>query len=662
MNYDYKNLRPFKWFVLQNFPFIEADFDAITNWQLFCKLGEEINKLINSENLTGQQVEDLTNAFNSLQSYVNNYFDNLDIQEEVNEKLDEMAEGGELAEIISQYLQTQAIIGFNTNANLKSANNLANGSFARTYGKNTYNDGKGAFYKIRETINTDVPDDDNIIALTNYPTLIAEKMPETKIFINVKDYGAYGDGVHDDITAIQNCINQFPHKTIYFPEGTYLISSPIIIKSGNEFQVNLKLDSNATIKSNSQIESLIEIGKNIEGTYDRYSAYGKNLISGGVLDCSNATYGIFIDSNRKFTTIENLSMINVANFGIYTDRGENTSISSDCRILNVSISGVGSDITGSTGIYLYGTDNELNEIRLQKLKKGIVTFGGDLISNVHITGDYSTNNVTANNYNDSIGIELNGSSFFNNIYVDTMGISILMNAGGAVFNCNNFYTFYWKKDSSFETIIFKFKNLGYVRISNCELDLPDVGIVKGVDISEISETRDRANFIYRKSMIIKNLLIKNPHMLNQFDKLNTYQIQENLNNIIDTFPAPWTLRMNQNQYYKLCGLKEGLYKLIITNNEDQQVQAIINANSNGSIQITNLINNSHVNEYSLHLLNPTSIDNINYYTLALKSNNTSCFYSPTIYIQDIFTNEIFNITRPDIPIENPTIVASANFN
>ena len=45
-NYNFKKLCPFKWFVLQNFPFIEADFDAITNWQLFCKLGEEINKII----------------------------------------------------------------------------------------------------------------------------------------------------------------------------------------------------------------------------------------------------------------------------------------------------------------------------------------------------------------------------------------------------------------------------------------------------------------------------------------------------------------------------------------------------------------------------------------------------------------------------------------
>lgn len=109
-NFEYKKIYPFKWFVLQNFPFIEADFDAITNWQLFCKLGEEINKLINSENSLGNQVETLTNAFIELQNYVNNYFENLDIQEEVNNALDEMAQSGELDRVIENYVDYCYII------------------------------------------------------------------------------------------------------------------------------------------------------------------------------------------------------------------------------------------------------------------------------------------------------------------------------------------------------------------------------------------------------------------------------------------------------------------------------------------------------------------------------------------------------------------------
>lgn len=100
--FEYKNLTPFKWFVLENFPFIEADFDALTEWQLFCKLGKEINKIINSENTLGAQMENVTNAFIELQNYVNNYLDNLDVQDEINIKLNEMVQDGTLAEIINQ--------------------------------------------------------------------------------------------------------------------------------------------------------------------------------------------------------------------------------------------------------------------------------------------------------------------------------------------------------------------------------------------------------------------------------------------------------------------------------------------------------------------------------------------------------------------------------
>ena len=171
MNKDFKyyTLSPFKWFMLENFPFIEADFDALTNWQLFCKLGKEMNKIIDSTNTLGTQVESLTD-------YVNNYFDNLDIQEELNIKLDEMAESGELAELISQYLELQSIIGYNNINELSQATNLLDGSYARTLGKNTYNDGLGSFYKIRQRLNSDVIDNYNIISLVNTTNLVAERI------------------------------------------------------------------------------------------------------------------------------------------------------------------------------------------------------------------------------------------------------------------------------------------------------------------------------------------------------------------------------------------------------------------------------------------------------------------------------------------------------
>ena len=109
-NFNYKKLRPFKWFMLQNFPFIEEDFDAITYYQLLCKVIEYLNKVIDSQNLTGEQVETLTDAFNTLKDFVDNYFENLDVQEEINNKLDEMVEDGTLELLINKRVVSQSLL------------------------------------------------------------------------------------------------------------------------------------------------------------------------------------------------------------------------------------------------------------------------------------------------------------------------------------------------------------------------------------------------------------------------------------------------------------------------------------------------------------------------------------------------------------------------
>jgi hypothetical protein len=93
--------------------------------------------------------------------------------------------------------------------------------------------------------------------------------------INVKDYGATGNGSNDDSTAVQNAANAASGKTLYFPQGTYIVknikvfdntrvagagqsmttlkllplatndNSPIINVMGNNVVVdNIKLDGN----------------------------------------------------------------------------------------------------------------------------------------------------------------------------------------------------------------------------------------------------------------------------------------------------------------------------------------------------------------------------------------------------------------------------------
>ena len=159
-------LPPFKFFALQNFPFIEEDFDTLKNYELMCKIVEYIKK--NIVPTVDEHTEQIDNLLN--------WFDNLDVQEEIDTKLDEMAESGELADIIAQYLQLAGVLAFDTLDDLVNAENIVNGSICRTLGTESLNDGYGAFYKIRELINTDVVDGVNLVAIANYNNLVAEKI------------------------------------------------------------------------------------------------------------------------------------------------------------------------------------------------------------------------------------------------------------------------------------------------------------------------------------------------------------------------------------------------------------------------------------------------------------------------------------------------------
>ena len=145
MKKEFFKLTPFKMQVVQSFPFIDADFDALTNYELLCKVVDYLNKTVSNVDLLNEKVEEFQH-----------YFDNLDVQEEINNKLDDMAESGELTDIIAQYLQLAGVLAYNTVADMKTAENLIAGSITKTLGFHTLGDDGGAFYKIRTVTNEDV--------------------------------------------------------------------------------------------------------------------------------------------------------------------------------------------------------------------------------------------------------------------------------------------------------------------------------------------------------------------------------------------------------------------------------------------------------------------------------------------------------------------------
>ena len=80
--------------------------DSMSYYECLCALLNYINDTIVPDiNNTNDGLGELQGFYEDLQSYVNTYFDNLDVQEEINNKLDAMVINGTLETLIGAYIQ-----------------------------------------------------------------------------------------------------------------------------------------------------------------------------------------------------------------------------------------------------------------------------------------------------------------------------------------------------------------------------------------------------------------------------------------------------------------------------------------------------------------------------------------------------------------------------
>lgn len=78
--------------------------DSLSYYELLCKVVIYLNNVIKTVNNISESMQNIVVIFEELKKFVEDYFKNLDVQDEIDKKLDEMAANGQLSSILAEAL------------------------------------------------------------------------------------------------------------------------------------------------------------------------------------------------------------------------------------------------------------------------------------------------------------------------------------------------------------------------------------------------------------------------------------------------------------------------------------------------------------------------------------------------------------------------------
>lgn len=214
-------------------------------------------QVIPAVNQNGEAVEELQNLYELLRTYVNDYFDNLDVQEEINNKLNEMSEDGSLTSLIKNYIdplyQTYENNINNTISSMQSQiNSVASGSPKGVYetinsletadpnhnniyvvsedGKWYYYDTTSSSWKAGGTYQSTLENYDKTLTLDNH----------------VANSKSIGDKINNNV-VLENLFNkndildnyQINNSGEIVPSNSYFISNIMKLNTGDTIYCNI---------------------------------------------------------------------------------------------------------------------------------------------------------------------------------------------------------------------------------------------------------------------------------------------------------------------------------------------------------------------------------------------------------------------------------------
>ncbi len=189
------------------------------------------------------------------------------------------------------------------------------------------------------------------------------------------------DGLNPVSDGIQKIIDENPNRTVFFPDGVYLLDKPILTPADPKRSVCLELSGYAVLRAAdgwAHDEAMVRLGATYPAN-DTVTVGSNYSFKGGVIDGNGVADGISIDGGRE-TLVQNVS-IKHTRVGLRIKYGANSG-SSDADIFGVNIMGNGKK--DSVGVLLEGYDNSLTNMRIADVYTGVwMKSAGNVMKNVH---------------------------------------------------------------------------------------------------------------------------------------------------------------------------------------------------------------------------------------------------------------------------------------
>ena len=322
-----------------------------------------------------------------------------------------------------------------------------------------------------------------------------------KGYVVVTDY-VKANGKKDVSDIIQKIIDENPNRTIYFPDGVYMISKPICTPADPKKSVSLELSNYAIIRAVegwAHDEAMIRMGG--KDPFNDIGTPGSNYyFSGGIVDGNGVAKGISIDSGRE-TVIRNTSIKRVL-LGLHIKNGANSG-SADADIHSVNI--VCNNSPHSVGLLIEGHDNTFTNMRIGGCYIGVILRGGgNMLRNIHPLY-YGKNDA----YHTSIGfLDESSVNYYDFCYSDEFATAFQSTGGRSLYN--NCFAYWYSKRGEKHTA-FRSTGAFNAEVINLNVGFGDNNATKENRILEVAKSGGQGMF-FNLHVGNENIVTNNAHL------------------------------------------------------------------------------------------------------------------------------------------------------